>query len=124
MGKKKVLLIDDSETILLFEKLLLGSTYDIITAKNGRQGVEAAIKGKPDLILCDIMMPEMDGMEALRALRANEETKAIPVIMVTTKSEESRIKTCYEMGCNDYIFKPIDKLELEKKASKFLNPSS
>ncbi len=124
MAKKKVLLIDDSETILLFEKLLLGGTYEIITAKNGRLGLEAAVKEKPDLILCDVMMPEMDGMETLKAIRATEETKSIPVIMVTTKSEESRVEAFRQAGCNDYVFKPIDKVELTGKAAKYLRETS
>ena len=120
MNKKKILLVDDSETILLFETLMLKSDYEIITAKNGRIALETAIKEVPDLILMDIMMPEMDGIEALKIMRETPETKNIPIIMSTTKSEQSRVERCYEYGCNDYITKPIDKIELKTKVGKFI----
>ena len=120
MDKKRILLVDDSDTILVLEKLMLGSDYSTMTAKNGRLALETAGREKPDLILMDIMMPEMDGIESLRAMRAREETKKIPIIMVTTKSEKSRVETCYQLGCSDYINKPIDKVELLSKVRKFL----
>jgi len=121
MDKKRILLVDDSDTILVFEKLMLGSLYETLTAKNGRLALETALKEKPDLILMDIMMPEMDGIESLRAMRAQETTKKIPIIMVTTKSEKARVETCYKLGCSDFINKPIDKIELLTKVKKFLN---
>lgn len=121
MDKKRILLVDDSDTILVFEKLMLGSDYVTMTAKNGRLALQAALKEKPDLILMDIMMPEMDGIESLRAMRAQEETKKIPIIMVTTKSEKARVEICYQLGCSDYINKPIDKIELLTKVKKILN---
>jgi len=121
MGKKRILLVDDSETILVLEKLMLGSDYDLITAKNGRLALETAIREKPDLILMDIMMPEMDGIEALRAMRAFEQTQKIPIIMVTTKSDQDRVDTCYKLGCTDYINKPVNREELLNKVSKNLS---
>jgi CheY-like chemotaxis protein len=121
MNKKRILLVDDSDTILVFEKLMLGTQYDMITAKNGRLALQTALKEKPDLILMDIMMPEMDGIEALRAMRAQEEIQKTPIIMVTTKSEKDRVETCYQLGCSDYINKPINKIELLTKVRKFLN---
>lgn len=121
MSKKRILLVDDSDTILVFEKLMLGSGYEISTAKNGRLALQAALKEKPDLILMDIMMPEMDGIEALRAMRAEEAIQKTPIIMVTTKSEKERVETCYQLGCSDYINKPIDKLELLEKMKRFLS---
>ncbi len=120
MDKKKILLVDDSETILLFETLMLKNDYEIITAKNGRIGLETAIKEVPDLIVMDIMMPEMDGIEALKAIRKAPQTKNIPIIMATTKNEQSRVERCYEYGCSDYITKPIDKIELKTKVGKFI----
>jgi len=82
--------------------------------------VEKAVKEKPDLILMDIMMPDMDGIESLRVIRSREETRTIPVIMITTKSEQSRIDACFQLGCNDYLNKPIDKVELLTKVEKYL----
>ncbi len=124
MVKKKILLVDDSETIILYEKLMLGNTYEFVTAKNGRLGHEAAKKELPDLILLDIMMPEMDGMECLKTLRGQPETKDTPVIMVTTKGDHDRVKTCFEYGCTDFVTKPVDKMELVSKVKKILNGGS
>jgi len=124
MGKKKILIVDDSDTIALFEKLILGGSYEIVTARNGRLGVEKAVKEKPDLILMDVLMPEMDGVECLKAIRSREETRTIPVIMVTTKSEQGRVETCYQYGCNDYITKPVDRTELLSKVAKYLTTTS
>ncbi len=121
MSKKTILLVDDSETILLFEKLMLQNEYQIITAKNGRIGLETAIKENPDLIVMDIMMPEMNGIESLQAMREAPETQKTPIIMATTKSEQARVESCYKYGCNDYITKPIDKMELLTKVQKYIN---
>ncbi|HET6370493.1 MAG TPA: response regulator [Nitrospiria bacterium] len=120
MPKKRILLVDDSDTILVYEKLLLGNAFELITAKNGRLALQSALQEKPDLILMDIMMPEMDGIEALRAMRAQEVIKRTPIIMVTTKSEKSRVEICYQFGCSDFINKPIDKMELLTKVNKYL----
>lgn len=120
MSKKKILCVDDSETILYFEKMVLAATYDLIAAKNGRLGFEAALAQKPDLVLMDLMMPEMDGIEALKAIKEHEEIKHIPVIMVTTKSEKDRVEACYKLGCSDYVSKPINKIELLTKVKKYI----
>ena len=80
---KRVLLVDDSETVIQFEKLILrGQGFDILAVKNGRQALEIAATQKPDLVLLDLMMPEMDGLETLRHLQASPDTQAIPVIVV------------------------------------------
>jgi CheY-like chemotaxis protein len=121
MGKRKILLVDDSETILLYEKLMLGSNYQFVTAKNGRKGLEMAEKELPDLILLDIMMPEMDGLECLKALHEKDSTKKIPVIMVTTKTDQHRVESAYRFGCSDFVTKPVDKTDLVRKVEKLLN---
>ena len=121
MVKKKVLIIDDSQTIILFQKLILGTKYELISATSGELGLAAAKKEKPDLILLDIVMPEMDGIKVLTALKESTTTKAIPVLMVTTKSEEDRVETCYRLGCADYVTKPIDKVDLLSKVQKYLS---
>jgi CheY-like chemotaxis protein len=117
---RKVLLIDDSETILTLERMILKGNYELVTAKDGREGVARALAVLPDLILLDVMMPNMNGLEALRELRRYEETRAIPVLMVTTQSEEESMETAFSSGCNDYIVKPIDGLELLSKVRSFL----
>lgn len=124
MEKPKVLLVDDSPTVLLFEKMVLGSQYKIVEAKNGKLALEAAKREKPNLILMDIMMPEMSGIEALEAMRQIDDLKETPIIMVTTKSDEDRVKACFELGCTDYVNKPIDKIELLSKVKNNLNSQS
>ena len=118
----KVLLVDDSSVVLMTEKMMLRQldTGAVVTASNGREGVETAIRERPHLILMDVMMPEMNGFDAVRALRADPRTASIPVIMVTTRGEEDKIAEGYEAGCNDYLTKPIDKVQLLTKMRDLL----
>lgn len=118
---KKILLVDDSATTLFMEKMLLeGGPFDLITAKDGREAVDKALAESPDLILLDVVMPNMDGFEACRALRANGSTSETPIIMVTTRGEESQMETGFAAGCNDYVTKPINGTELLTKVRNFL----
>jgi PleD family two-component response regulator len=116
----KILLVDDSETILALERMILKGTCEVLTAKDGREGVAQALALLPDLILLDVMMPNMNGFDALRELRRYSATREIPVLMVTTKGEEESMETAFSSGCNDYIMKPIDSLELLTKVRSFL----
>jgi CheY-like chemotaxis protein len=120
--KAKVLLVDDSEVVLMTEKLLLRNMgdFEMLFARNGREAVKLAHTEQPDLILMDIVMPEMNGIEACRAIRADRRTQRIPIIMVTTKSERDTIAAGYQAGCNDYVTKPIDKIELARKMRDLL----
>jgi DNA-binding response OmpR family regulator len=121
MDRKKILLVDDSSTVLLMEKMILSkSEYDVVTARDGLEGVEKARNERPDLILMDVVMPRMDGFEAVRKLREDESTKAIPVIMVTTRGELQSVETGYASGCSDYVTKPINGLELLTKVRSCL----
>jgi DNA-binding response OmpR family regulator len=119
--RKKILLVDDSSTVLLMERMILSkSEYEVVTAKDGQEGVEKARSERPDLILMDVVMPRMDGFEACRRLREQEDTAAIPVIMVTTRGELASVETGYASGCNDYVTKPINGLELLAKVRSCL----
>ena len=120
MKSPRILLVDDSETILMLEKSILRNRYDLITARNGKEGVAKAIETKPDLILMDVMMPEMDGIEAVKQLRQHEALQAVPIVMVTTESEAECMEAAYESGCSDYITKPIDQRELVTKVASLL----
>ncbi|MCP4602026.1 MAG: response regulator [Proteobacteria bacterium] len=121
MGKH-ILLVEDTATIIMVEKMMLsGQGYEIATAKNGVEGLKKIKDSPPDLVLLDIMMPEMDGIEMCRRLKNDPETKDIPVIMVTTKGEPDKVEEAFLAGCNDYITKPIDKLELLTKVEKYLS---
>jgi CheY-like chemotaxis protein len=114
--KKKILLVDDSSTALMIEQMLLGKhTYELVTARDGAEAVEKAAKENPDLILMDVVMPRMTGIEACKAIREAEATRHIPIILVTTRGENVNVEAGYASGCNDYVTKPINGLELMTK---------
>ena len=118
---KTILLVDDTETVLFFEKTMLkGKGFGIRTAKNGKLALDEVKKEKPDLIFLDIMMPEIDGIETCRRLKEDPETSQIPVVMVTTKGEREMVEKAFQAGCNDYITKPVDRMELLSKVSAYL----
>ncbi len=122
--RKKILLVDDTDTILLFLKTLLaGQDFDFLTAKNGAEAVERARRERPGLVLLDILMPVMDGIEACRIMKGDPELKSIPVVIVTARSDAENVERCLEAGCDDYIFKPIRKLELLDKINRLLGRS-
>lgn len=119
--RKKLLLVDDTDTILLFLKTLLaGQGFDFLTAKNGEEAVAKARQERPDLILLDVFMPVMDGIEACRVLKGDPTLKDIPVVVVTARSEAENVEKCFDAGCDDYVFKPIRKLELLDKINRLL----
>jgi DNA-binding response OmpR family regulator len=121
MAPRKILLVDDSETVLLMERMILKQEpYQLITAKNGMEGVEKALEIKPDLILMDVVMPKMNGFEAVRWLRQRDATRSVPIVMVTTQAEAESMEAGYESGCSDYITKPIDSTELLTKVRSIL----
>lgn len=113
MEMKKILLIEDNEDIREnTSEILELSNYKVITAENGKIGVEKAIEHVPDLIICDIMMPELDGYGVLHAIQKNEAIKNIPFIFLTAKTERSDFRKGMELGADDYITKPFDGTEL------------
>lgn len=118
---KKILLVDDSATVLMMERMILSQErYVLVTARNGREAVARARTEKPDLILLDVVMPQLDGFGALAELRADEATRAIPIIMVTTRSEAASMETGYMAGCNEYVTKPVNSAELLAKVRNLL----
>jgi len=121
MDRKKVLLVDDSSTTLLLERLILShSPYDIVTAKDGVEAVEKAGSERPDLIVMDLVMPHMDGFEACHRIRANAATRNIPIIVVTTRGEPQNREAGFANGCNDFVTKPLNSVELLSKLRNFL----
>jgi PleD family two-component response regulator len=121
MARKKILLVDDADTILMMQRMILNKSYDLVTAKDGEEAVAKAEAEQPDLILLDVVMPKMGGFEACRELRQKETTKEIPIIMVTTRGEEKNVETGFESGCNDYVTKPINGVELRSKVRNYLS---
>jgi DNA-binding response OmpR family regulator len=108
-----ILVIDDNTDIREnTAEILELAGYRALTAENGRQGVELALREKPSLIVCDIMMPELDGYGVLHLLRRNTDTQHIPFIFLTAKTERSDLRKGMEMGADDYITKPFDDIEL------------
>ena len=112
MGKS-ILVIDDNTDIRDNTAEILDlAGYKTFKAENGKKGVEIAIREKPSVIICDIMMPELDGYGVLHLLRKNRETENIPFIFLTAKTERSDFRKGMEMGADDYITKPFDEIEL------------
>lgn len=110
---KKILVIDDNKEIREnIAEIISLSNYEVVTADNGKKGVELALKQPPDLIVCDIMMPELDGYGVLHLLAKHIETYGIPFIFLTAKSEKADLRKGMEMGADDYITKPFDSIEL------------
>ena len=110
---KKILLIEDNKDMREnTAEILELSKYKVFTAKNGKEGVELAQKNKPDVIICDIMMPVLDGYGVLHMLAKNNETASIPFIFLTAKAERSDLRKGMEMGADDYLTKPFDDIEL------------
>lgn len=120
---KKILLVDDSRTTLLMERMMLEkrTPYQCITATNGLEAVEKAQTETPDLVLMDVVMPQMNGFEACKRIRENEKTREIPVILVTTRGEESYMEAGFQSGCNDYVTKPINGPDLLKLLQSYLS---
>lgn len=110
---KSILLIEDNEDIRENTKEILElSNYKVFSAADGKQGVEQAIAHKPDLIVCDIMMPVLDGYGVIHMLQKNEDTKNIPFIFLSAKAERAEIRKGMELGADDYITKPFNGTEL------------
>ncbi|HVX27353.1 MAG TPA: response regulator [Parafilimonas sp.] len=110
---KKILVIEDNAEVRdNISEILELSDYKVITAENGKKGVELALKEIPDLIVCDIMMPELDGYGVLHLLNKHVETYGIPFIFLTAKSEKTDLRKGMEMGADDYLTKPFDGIEL------------
>lgn len=114
MNKRTILIVEDNFDIRegISEILELTGGYNVLTAENGKIGVELALKHTPDLILCDIMMPELDGYGVLYMLSKQEATMHIPFIFLTAKSERVDMRKAMEMGADDYLVKPFDDIEL------------
>tara|TARA_R110002126_G_scaffold66523_1_gene169094 strand:+ start:313 stop:1365 length:1053 start_codon:yes stop_codon:yes gene_type:complete len=110
---KRILLIEDDKALREnTEELLELCGYNVTTASNGRIGIEAAIENLPDIIICDIMMPEVDGYGVLENLSNNEKTKQIPFIFLSAKTEHKEIRKGMDLGADDYLTKPFEEEDL------------
>ena len=111
--KKKILIVDDEEVIRKFLKIHLAKLgYEVMEAADGVQAMEQLGKDDFDLLICDILMPKKDGWEVVREVKSNPKTKAIPVIVLTAKNEDSDMFKGYDLGVNYYMTKPFTKAQL------------
>ena len=117
-----VLLVDDDPVILkLLQVNFEMEGYTVITAGDGAEGLARARAERPDIVLLDIMMPKMDGLEVTRALKSDKETKSIPIILLSAKAQVSDVQQGKDIGADDYLTKPFDPLELLERVNHLLN---
>jgi CheY-like chemotaxis protein len=109
----------DNRTLIL--DLLRALNYAVLEAKDGIEGVEMALKEKPSLILMDLSLPRKDGWEATRELKANDEVSHIPIIALTAHAMLGDKERALETGCDDYVTKPINMMELTRKLKSYLS---
>ena len=122
MSGNRILLVDDTmENIQVAGTILKDNGYQLNIARNGKQALQVCEKTTPDLILLDIMMPEMDGFECCEKLKADDKTEDIPLIFLTANTETSDIVKGFEMGAVDYIFKPFNAPELLSRINTHLS---
>lgn len=121
--KKKVMIVEDNElNMKLFHDLLEAHGIDVIQTRDGREALDLARAESPDLILMDIQLPEVSGLDVTRWIKADDALKSIPVIAITAfamKGDEEKIR---EGGCEDYISKPISVMNFLEKVRKYLEP--
>ena len=119
--KKKILLVEDNPaTVDVIQKELEFLGYESMIAEDGKEGVEKATSYLPDLIIMDISLPKMDGLEATSLLRKNPKTKSIPVLAATARALPGDKEKCLQAGCDDYIAKPFTHRELGAAIKRLL----
>ena len=125
MAKGKILVVDDEIYIVHILDFSLGMEgYEVLTALDGEQAVEKARAERPDLIVLDIMMPKLDGYETCKILKAGDDTKNIPVILLSAKGRNVDQKIGFEVGADDYITKPFSLRKLVERINALLGQSS
>jgi len=115
-----ILIVEDHKDMLLFLKGLFGNKYEVLEAENGQEGIEKALKHIPDIIISDIMMPEVDGITLCKTLKNNEKTSHIPIILLTAKSGEENELIGLKTGADDYILKPFNPEKIQIRVQKLI----
>jgi len=122
MAEERILVVDDDDDILLIVQTILANAgYAVLVARNGREGVDLALETKPDLILLDVMMPELSGWEVCTTLKNAPETRQTPIAMMTVKSEIRDLITGMQVGADDYITKPFTRVKLLQTVRQLLD---
>jgi CheY-like chemotaxis protein len=119
---KKILLVDDSATSRLMYRMLISrkTPYEVICATDGTEALRVMERETPDLILMDVMMPSMDGLEVCRRIRQNERTRGVPVIFLTFRIDPTSVKLGFESGCDEYLKKPVEEGQLLQVLGTYL----
>jgi two-component system, OmpR family, phosphate regulon response regulator PhoB len=121
----QILVVDDEpEVVELIEYHLRQAGYEVVRAKDGAEALSLARKTQPQLIILDVMMPELDGMEACKLLRRSPETSAVPIVMLTARAAEADRIRGLELGADDYVVKPFSPRELVLRVKKLLERAS
>jgi CheY-like chemotaxis protein len=121
MKPKRILIVDDEERVremIGFRLRLFG--YEVLEAANGREALDVAQREKPDLVLLDVMMPELDGFQVCSRLKQDEATRGIPVVILTAKAEAKDVTRAVNSGAADYVVKPYDPVVLQQKVARNL----
>ncbi len=118
---KKILIVDDEPNIVVpLEFLMKQSGYEVLIARTGKEALDSALGNQPDLILLDIMLPDMTGFEICHTLRMDYDLTEVKIILLTAKSRESDIKKGMDMGADAYIIKPFSTKDLVKKIDEMI----
>src|SRR5207247_11409786 len=118
---ERVLIVDDDPDILrLVSYNLTQAGFDVATATTGRRALESVQKRQPDLIILDLMLPDIDGMEVCRTLRQRDNSRRIPIVMLTARSDEIDRVIGFELGADDYVMKPFSPRELVLRVKSIL----
>ena len=125
MSRGRILVVDDEIYIVHILDFSLGMEgYEVVTALDGEEALQKVKEATPDLIVLDIMMPKMDGYETCKALKADDATKNIPVILLSAKGRNVDMQTGYDVGADDYITKPFSPRKLVDRINAMLGQSS
>ncbi len=119
--QKRILLIDDHQTVFrLLEAIVRIKGYQLIYAESGQQGIVMARQEQPDMILLDVMMPDIDGFKVCQYLKENEDTKAIPVMFLTARGSEGDLETGRKVGADGFMTKPFQTINVLKQIERLL----
>jgi CheY-like chemotaxis protein len=119
---KRILLVEDSDTTRLSHRIMIKrrTAYEVITVANGMEALKLAAAQKPDLVLMDVMMPGMDGLEVCRRLRKQEATADVPIVLLTFRVGEESVSEGYASGCTAYLKKPVEVNQLVDTLRQYL----
>jgi CheY-like chemotaxis protein len=121
--RKKILLVDDSATSRLMHRMLITqrTSYQVVCAVDGAEALRLVNSEAPDLILLDVMMPTIDGLEVCRRIRSQARTREVPVVLLTFRTDAESVKLGFDSGCNEYLKKPVEECQLLQVINRYLS---